>query len=231
MITISNLFSRVAFHRPDLELALVGVCLRNTARKVARDTISMADTITFSSVLNKQEYVLTPTDPLTEVIRVNRAWIYNTNTTKWDPLMEWNYIELKKTFLMNNQTFQKPTSYADKFGTLVLYPVPNQPTVVPVGTAYQIRADCRIQPIGEFKTIDLPAESEDALVFGALSELFAYPGEKNNPPEAMAYLNRFEHASANLKQAANLGTSGDLYARPDAAFLARKRWRILPWPR
>ena len=231
MIDIRSLYGRVAFYRPDLEQAYTGNALRNICRKVCRDDLLYQTEITFTGRYGISEYALSvPT--LTRAIRIMRLEFRDRTTGLWNDLIEANYFQSIQANPNLTRTTGKPTRYADHFGTLFIWPLLDAPDPDILGdTSYSFRADVRLEPtVSDFVEVDIPPESEDALVYGALSEILLIPGEKANPQLAAAMNAKFVDASATLSNAARLGTSGNMFAKPGSSFVTRNRGVILPWP-
>ncbi len=138
--------------------------------------------------------------------------IIYSNGTAWKLLDLQEYTTVPQgnkptDYLWNNQSqedFSFPTCWTQEGNTVDFYPRLQCDTAIEVVLSYI--------PVGEIDTIPLPAESEDAIVAGALAEILSLPGSEQNLKLALIRENEFKKGLANLRSLTMTGYGGSAYA-------------------
>lgn len=99
-----------------------------------------------------------------------------------------------------------PTRWAQENGSVFFYPA--------LGGDYPIELMVSTVPVGEFDSVPLPNEAEDAIVWGAMEFTYNLPGDGMNPAKGMEMARRFMAAKDNLRSLHYVGFGGDFIQTP-----------------
>lgn len=168
-------------------------------------------TIPAASSANINYYYLTTTAGTTTVNGVS-DWrvgdILVSDGVQWIayPLQQYKTVREKarptQDYLYQRNQFSKqvPQGWSQEKGVLRFYPRTHADAPFLVELSYA--------PVGDLDTINLPAETEDAIVLGAKSAMLLLPGEHQDKQLAKAFDTKYQIALTSLRIIAEQGYGG-----------------------
>lgn len=203
MIDYSDLQERILVQRDDLLPRQGQIAFQVAVKRLATKTLGIQEVTDFNVVAGSRLCpVYDPADTSIEkkCVHIFQAAVSTDGGLKWSALGLLNEASLSP---MHMDPVQPPGSmrvFSCKDGAFVPYPPPL--------TDAQVRALVAYQPFGDFSTVELGADFEDAVVEGALSHLLRIPGLRLNLQGAEIAERRFQGYCSELRGSTLLGVNG-----------------------
>ena len=200
--TVRSLLAKVRPFRKDLSEDECNYAIKETVRRVCRQTGFAQSTFTVSTVAN------TPTVEINTALttigtpyRVHLVRLFDTNLSAYKMLYEYNRTTIDAREAYRNYSTGWPSGWAyHGNGVLDIYPTPDK--------AYTLEITASYVPLDDVEAIPLPSEAEEAIVAGSLSMVLMLPGTNQNLQLAKDREVLYNRELDFLKAAALLGQSG-----------------------
>ena len=207
-IAFADIMGRISDMRPDLPERLWLSGFQIAAKRLARLSLALRETVTFNVAANGTSARVYEAAALKDVV-----WIFKAETVVGGvttPIPEMNLSDYYAQMQGTKHTAGPISAFANDQGLFLPYLTPTAQTVINAFVAYT--------PKGDFITADFGADAMDALVCGALAHVLAVPGKGQNQGLALMNENEFRDNATNLEAKVLLGEGGS------TRFNTRQTW-------
>lgn len=200
MINARSLLGKVRLHRPDLKDSVIDFYMQESIKKLCRQTMILQEEVSINIVADTNKYTLSKAGH--EINRVHLVQLLLPDGT-YKILGEANIVDINNKVSEQNLK-GAPISWGFDLlkSELRIYPT--------LQKAESFKVKYSLIPKEEIVDIAIPAETEEAIVYGCLGEIYMLPGPAMNPSLAKNYVIQYNQEVSNVKSIAILGNSGVL---------------------
>ena len=199
--TVRSLLPKVQVFRKDLEEDRSIYAIMETVRKICRQTGYAQQVVTATSTSSVPTIDLGSLVTAGSLYRVMSVRLLDTNLNSYKTLYEYNSTAIDAREAYRNYATGWPTGWSYRGNnSLEIYPTPDK--------TYTFEVTVSFIPVGEFDTIPLPEEAEEAVIAGAMGNILMQPGVGQNLQLAKDREVLYNREIDFLKASALLGQSG-----------------------